>query len=150
MANFHELKIGAIKAETSSAVSINFDVPETLNKDYQFAAGQYLNLSAIISGKEVRRAYSICSAPSSGSLTVLVKKVEQGVFSTFANEELSDGDLLKVATSRGKWKRRAVSIFCCWKRYYSDYVNDRRSFREAAKCKNGAGLWKSQCGRDHL
>lgn len=103
MADFHELKIAKINQETQDAVSLQFDVPSTLNGSYQFAAGQYLNLSAIINGKEVRRAYSICSSPSSGRLTVLVKKVENGVFSTYANEQLSEGNSLKVATPEGRF-----------------------------------------------
>lgn len=103
MAHFHELKIAEITQETGEAVSLQFDVPVTLNDSFQFAAGQYLNLSADINGNEVRRAYSICSAPDSGKLTVLVKKVENGLFSTYANERLSKGDVLKVAAPEGRF-----------------------------------------------
>ena len=103
MADFHELKIATVEPQTSTAVSLKFQVPSTLSEAYQFVAGQYVNLSSVINGKEVRRAYSICSAPSSGDLTVLVKKVENGVFSTFANEQLKAGDLIKVATPEGRF-----------------------------------------------
>ncbi|NQX77830.1 ferredoxin--NADP reductase [Gilvibacter sp.] len=103
MADFHELQIAALESQSNTAVSIKFQVPATLSNDYQFGAGQYVNLSAIIDGKEVRRAYSICSSPKSGDLTVLVKKVENGVFSTYANTALSVGDTLKVATPEGRF-----------------------------------------------
>lgn len=103
MAQFHELKIGRINPETSDAVAIEFDVPQSLKSVFQFTAGQYLNLSAKINGGEVRRAYSICASPDSGDLTVLVKKVTQGVFSTFANEQLNPGDALQVAPPEGRF-----------------------------------------------
>ena len=96
MPKFNSLKIADIRRETESTVSIAFDVPESLKSDYQFISGQYLTLKKLINGEDVRRSYSICSAPHEEELRVAIKKIEGGRFSTYANEELSVNDVLEV------------------------------------------------------
>ncbi len=103
MAKFHTLSISDIRKETPDTVSIAFDVPTTLKDDYQFTQGQYLTLKGIINGEEVRRSYSICVSPLDGELRVAVKQVPQGVFSTFANNDLKVGDELDVMTPTGNF-----------------------------------------------
>lgn len=101
--NFYKLKIQEVKRETPSAVSILFHVPDELKTFYQFTAGQYVTLKLTLDGKEVRRAYSICTAPKSGELRIAVKEVAQGYFSKFANQKLTAGDLLEVSVPEGKF-----------------------------------------------
>jgi ring-1,2-phenylacetyl-CoA epoxidase subunit PaaE len=103
MAEFHKLSIKEIKKETADAVSISFDVPEKLKSEYKFTAGQYLTLKKELNGKEVRRAYSICSDPNSGVLKIAVKAVEGGTFSVFATTLLHESDRLEVATPEGRF-----------------------------------------------
>ena len=85
---FHPLRISNIKKETRDTVSIAFDIPSELESDFKFVPGQYLTLKSIINGEDIRRSYSISSALSENELRVAVKQVENGVFSTFANQEL--------------------------------------------------------------
>lgn len=103
MSTFHSLTIKDIKRETPQAVSIAFDIPEALKQDYTFTAGQYINLKTTFEGQEIRKAYSICSAPGSNELRVAIKAVKQGGFSTFANEKLAIGDKMEVGTPEGKF-----------------------------------------------
>jgi len=103
MSDFHTLSISHIKKESSNSVSITFDVPSDLKDLYQFKAGQYITLKHTISGKEYRRAYSICSSINSDQLKVAVKKVENGVFSVFATTSLKVGDALDVMPPQGKF-----------------------------------------------
>ena len=103
MANFYKLQITEIKRETQSAVSIVFGVPQELKTNYVFLAGQYLNLKLTLDGIEIRRAYSICSAPKSGELRISVKEVKNGLFSKFANQTLKVGDFLEVGFPEGKF-----------------------------------------------
>ena len=81
-----------MKRETKDAVSILFSVPEELQSQYTFIAGQYINLKLTLDNQEIRRAYSICSAPHSGELRIAVKAVSNGLFSQFANTKLKAGD----------------------------------------------------------
>jgi ring-1,2-phenylacetyl-CoA epoxidase subunit PaaE len=101
--HFHPLRIKNIEKETADAVTIQFDVPEALAKDFQFLQGQNITLKTNIHGEEVRRSYSICNAPYENKLTVAIKKVEQGVFSTYANQSLKQGDVLEVMPPTGKF-----------------------------------------------
>ena len=103
MSKFNLLKVKNIRKETSQAVSIAFDVPEPLKASYQFIAGQYLNIKYTHEGKEIRRAYSICSSPNSKELRIAVKGIEGGVFSTFATQDLKIGDSLEVGVPEGKF-----------------------------------------------
>jgi ring-1,2-phenylacetyl-CoA epoxidase subunit PaaE len=101
---FHTLKVKDIKKETKETVSIAFEIPTDLQNDYQFYAGQYLTLKTNIDKEEVRRSYSLCSAPYEGEWRVAVKQIENGKFSTFANRQLKSGDLLDVMQPMGNFK----------------------------------------------
>lgn len=103
MSDFHTLTVSQIKKESSNSVSITFDVPSELKDLYQFKAGQYITIKHTLSGKEFRRAYSICSSIHSGQLKVAVKKVENGIFSVFATTALLVGDVLAVMPPEGKF-----------------------------------------------
>jgi ring-1,2-phenylacetyl-CoA epoxidase subunit PaaE len=103
MSSFYKLSIKEIIKETADAVSILFNVPEELQSNYSFVAGQYVNVKVTLDGQEIRRAYSICSAPKSGELRIAVKSVKNGFFSKFANEKLSVGNVIEVGTPEGKF-----------------------------------------------
>jgi ring-1,2-phenylacetyl-CoA epoxidase subunit PaaE len=100
---FHTLEIAEVRRETPDAVSLLFKVPAEFEEAYRFAPGQYLTLKAAIDGEEVRRSYSICTAPEDCELRVAVKRVDGGAFSTFANEALKAGDRLDVMTPMGRF-----------------------------------------------
>lgn len=104
--HFHALKIKEVRPETAECVSVSFDIPESLQEAFLFLPGQYLTLRTLIDGKEVRRSYSICSAPGD-ELRVAVKKVDQGKFSGYVNGTLKAGDELEVMPPLGKFTPRA-------------------------------------------
>lgn len=104
MTKFHTLTIKEIKKETVHAVSIVFDIPAELTAEFKFIAGQYMTVKKEISGKEICRAYSICSSPGSGELRIAVKAVDNGIFSVFANTLLKEGDTLELLTPEGKFQ----------------------------------------------
>jgi len=103
MAQFHKLNIKEIIQETVNAVSITFDVPEKLSEEFLFKAGQYITIKKELNGKEVRRAYSICSDPNSGILKVVIKAVDGGTFSVYATNQLRVGDKLDVSKPEGRF-----------------------------------------------
>ena len=100
---FHKLKVQDIRKETPEAVSIAFEVPQDLKEDFEFIPGQYLTLKTTINQEEVRRSYSICSGINDGELRVAIKKVEEGKFSTYANEVLKVGEHIEVMPPTGKF-----------------------------------------------
>lgn len=103
MNTFHKLSIKNYIQETANAVSLIFDIPEHLKDNFSFKAGQYVTLKTTIEAKEIRRSYSICSSPNSGELKVAIKRVENGVFSTYAISHLKTGDVIEVHEPEGKF-----------------------------------------------
>ncbi|MFK7785843.1 MAG: 1,2-phenylacetyl-CoA epoxidase subunit PaaE [Crocinitomicaceae bacterium] len=115
---FHALKIQEVRQETDDSVSIAFDIPSNLRGSYEYLSGQYLTLKAEINGEEVRRSYSLCSSPHEDEWRVAVKQVENGKFSTYANEVLKAGDTLDVMTPTGNFsitadatQKRSIALF---------------------------------------
>jgi ring-1,2-phenylacetyl-CoA epoxidase subunit PaaE len=101
--DFHQLRISALKRETDDAISIAFDVPDRLRESFAFCPGQYLTLRTYIDGSEVRRSYSICSAPDDGMLCVAIKRIENGAFSGWAHCSLQAGDMIDVMPPAGRF-----------------------------------------------
>lgn len=103
MSTFYKLTIKEIKRETPQAISVVFNVPLEFQDFYKFTAGQYVNLKLNLDGKEIRRAYSICTAPASNELRIAIKAVKNGTFSKFANEQLKEGSIIEVGMPEGRF-----------------------------------------------
>ena len=103
MAKFHALRIAEVRPETDHCVSLSLEVPAELRGAFAYRAGQYLTLRARIDGEEVRRSYSLCSAPHEGEWRVAIKRVPGGAFSTYANERLRAGDTLEAMPPMGSF-----------------------------------------------
>lgn len=103
MSTFYKLAIKEITRETPQTISVLFNMPLEFQDFYKFTAGQYVNLKLTLDGQELRRAYSICSAPTSGDLRIAIKAVKNGNFSKFANEQLSIGNIVEVGLPEGKF-----------------------------------------------
>ena len=103
MIHFHSLTVEKVERETDDCISISFHVPGDLQTIFRFRSGQSLTIRKQLNGEELRRTYSICSSPFDRQLKVAVKKVEGGLFSTWANEQLKPGDTLEVMPPVGKF-----------------------------------------------
>ncbi len=101
--HFHKLKVVEVKKQTPDCVCIEFEIPGELQQIFAFQQGQNITIKKNIGGEEIRRSYSICSAPFENKLSVAVKKVEGGKFSLYANNELNAGDDLDVLPPTGKF-----------------------------------------------
>jgi ring-1,2-phenylacetyl-CoA epoxidase subunit PaaE len=101
--DFHPLTIGDVRRETPEAISIRFSIPDELRADFAFTSGQYLTLRTELDGAEVRRSYSICSGIDEGEVRVAIKRLEGGLFSSFANRELKAGDTIEVMPPDGRF-----------------------------------------------
>ena len=104
--HFHLLKIKEVRKETPDCVSVLFDIPDDYRDDFIFEQGQNITIKKEIDGEEIRRSYSICSAPFENELRVAIKKVDAGKFSSFANLVLKAGDVLEVLPPTGKFNTK--------------------------------------------
>ncbi|MEC3862891.1 2Fe-2S iron-sulfur cluster-binding protein [Mesobacterium sp. TK19101] len=97
---FQDLTIADIRPEGRDGVAITLAGTEGM----AWTPGQYLTLRSEVGGEDVRRSYSIASLPGQ-PLTVGVKRVEGGTFSTFA-QGLKPGDVIKVMPPEGRFVLR--------------------------------------------
>jgi ring-1,2-phenylacetyl-CoA epoxidase subunit PaaE len=102
--HFYPLVVSNIRRETADCVSIALNVPPELQEQFVFVAGQYVNVRCSFGDQEIRRSYSICSAPHSGELRIAVKRVEGGQFSQWANSLLREGDVLETMPPDGRFR----------------------------------------------
>lgn len=103
--HFHPLKIKSVKKETADCVSVSFDVPSDLENVFSFSEGQNITIRQVLDGNEVRRSYSLCTAPHEKELKVAIKAVDGGVFSSFA-QSLKKGDTLEILPPVGKFNAK--------------------------------------------
>ena len=104
MADFYSLKVNYLKKSTPNSVVIGFDIPSLIKNKFTFEAGQYISLEKKINGNLIRRSYSICEEPSLGKVLIGVKKLKNGLFSTYLNDEIRLGDSINVGTPEGRFK----------------------------------------------
>lgn len=99
---YHELKVKNIIQETKDAISIAFEHPAEGKINYK--SGQFLTLIVPVQGKEVRRAYSLCSSPFTDSeLVVTVKRVDNGLMSNWLPDHLKVGDKIRIMEPMGQF-----------------------------------------------
>src|SRR3546814_17813215 len=106
MSQFYPLKVASVAKNTRDAVVVTFDVPTPLHDTFAFRPGQYLTLRTQLDGEELRRSYSICAAPGDKLLRVAIKRLNDGAFSSWANEHLVAGQELEVMPPDRSEERR--------------------------------------------
>ena len=100
---FYPLRVRDLRRETADTVSVAFEVPEALRETFRFTQGQYLTLRATLGSEELRRSYSICTGTHENDLRVAIKRVDEGVFSAYANHHLQVGDTLEAMPPQGRF-----------------------------------------------
>jgi len=99
----HDVKVVNIEKTTDDCAVLTFDIPNHVKDKFVYKQGQFLTLQAIIDGEEVRRSYSLCSSPLDDEWKVAVKRIQGGVFSSFANSKLQVGDVLTAMEPSGSF-----------------------------------------------
>jgi ring-1,2-phenylacetyl-CoA epoxidase subunit PaaE len=104
---FHDLSVQRVSREAAGAVALTFAIPPEQREAFRFEPGQFITLSAVIGGEEVRRPYSISSPRSRldrhGELEVGIRPVAGGVFSNWAATQVRPGDVLAVMPPDGRF-----------------------------------------------
>lgn len=100
---FHSLLVAEVAPLTDESVAVTFEVPSDLSREFRYLPGQHVTVRADIDGQDVRRSYSICANANAGTLRVGIKRIPEGVFSTWATTELGKGDRLDVMPPVGEF-----------------------------------------------
>ncbi|TGE27337.1 ferredoxin--NADP reductase [Hymenobacter metallicola] len=94
------LRIRAIRVEAPDTKS--FVLEPAAGTELRYQAGQYLTLVCLQHGQEVRRSYSMSSAPALAEpLTITVKRVDNGVLSRYLIDQARVGDELQTTGAAG-------------------------------------------------
>ncbi|MDC8783745.1 1,2-phenylacetyl-CoA epoxidase subunit PaaE [Roseateles koreensis] len=101
--HFHPLTVRAITPDADDAVIVSFDVPASLQQQFDFVPGQYLTLRHEVAGQELRRSYSICAGVDDGELRVGVRHVQGGAFSGWVHDALKVGDVIDSYPPQGRF-----------------------------------------------
>lgn len=102
MSKFNHLKVQSVVSEAHDAVSVSFEVPDSLLVCYQYFPGQFTTLRLNINGELVNRSYSFCSSPYAGEpMTIAVKRVIGGKASNYINDQLKPGMDIEVMEPMG-------------------------------------------------
>lgn len=120
---YFDLTVKEVIQETHDTISVVFEQPAA--KPVQYKSGQFLTLIAPVNGKEIRRAYSLCSSPFvDRDLAVTVKRVDGGVLSNWLAENLKAGQQLRVMEPMGQ--------------FTTEYARDRK--RHLVMFAGGSGI----------
>jgi 3-ketosteroid 9alpha-monooxygenase subunit B len=103
---FAPLRVKRVVRETDDAVSLVLDVPEQSARRFRYQAGQYLTLHVTVAGRDLRRCYSMSSAPVEDELRITIKRDPGGVVSNWINDTAAEGDELRVAPPEGRFVLR--------------------------------------------
>ena len=100
---FAPLRVKRVVRETSDAVSLVLDVPERCSARYRYQAGQFLTLRVTVDGQDLRRCYSMSSAPLEDDLQITVKRDPGGLVSNWLNDTVSEGIEIHAAPPEGRF-----------------------------------------------
>ena len=97
-----QLRINKIRQETSSSKS--YFVEEVTGKKIEYKAGQFFTLLINLHGKEVRRSYSISSAPGvDEDIYFTIKRIENGELSRYLFDKIQVEDIITSLPATGRF-----------------------------------------------
>jgi 3-ketosteroid 9alpha-monooxygenase subunit B len=99
---YHQLAVVDVVDETADTRSFVLEIPQTLERSFAYAAGQFCTFRATIGGEPVVRSYSMSSSPDTGDpFTTTVKRVPGGRMSNWMNDALAPGATIEVMRPTG-------------------------------------------------
>lgn len=97
-----QLRIKNIRQETNSSKS--YFIEEAGGKKIEYKAGQFFTLLVNLHDREVRRSYSISSAPGvDKDIYFTIKRIENGELSRYLFDHLKTGDILTSLPPTGRF-----------------------------------------------
>ncbi|MGH8288776.1 MAG: 2Fe-2S iron-sulfur cluster-binding protein [Steroidobacteraceae bacterium] len=103
MLRFHSLRIAQVQMQAEDAVALALEVPAELAAEYRGAPGQHIVLRASLDGEEVRRTYSLVSAPGERLLRIVARVHPEGRLSRHLAHRVRPGDRLDVLPPNGSF-----------------------------------------------
>lgn len=109
MLRFHPLRVAQVQAHAEDAVALALEVPAELAAEYRGIAGQHVVLRVPLDGEEVRRTYSLVSAPGERLLRIVARVHPQGRLSNHLARDVRPGDRLDVLPPNGSFTTHSAA-----------------------------------------
>jgi len=90
------VRINKIEKKTDAIIEVELRLPSTINM--RFLEGQYID---VIGPDNLRRSYSIANSTGVKTITLWIKKVENGAFSQYWFNKAQEKDLLRIEGPKG-------------------------------------------------
>jgi ring-1,2-phenylacetyl-CoA epoxidase subunit PaaE len=100
---FHWLKLTKKQRLTKSTFSLEFEIPQLLQNNFKFEAGQYVTLKYLSNGIFFQNDYSMTSAPFEGKISLGIKINDDKSSTNDLLNNLEIGDLIEVSEPRGRF-----------------------------------------------
>jgi ring-1,2-phenylacetyl-CoA epoxidase subunit PaaE len=110
MLRFHSLRVALVQMQAEDAVAVTLEVPAELAAAYRGAPGQHVVLRTSLAGEEVRRTYSLVSAPGEPLLRIVARVHPEGRLSTYLARHVRAGDVLDVLPPNGSFTPHATAV----------------------------------------
>jgi len=109
MLKFHPLKVLQVSPDAEDAVQIALEVPAALREEYRGNPGQHVVVRVTSDGEELRRTYSLVSAPGEQPLRIAPRVHGRGRMSHHLAEQVRSGESLDVLPPNGSFTPRSVA-----------------------------------------
>jgi len=109
MLRFHPLRVAQVQTQAEDAIALALEVPADLAAEYRGIAGQHIVLRATLGGEEIRRTYSLVSAPGERLLRIVARVHSEGRLSTHLERHVRPGDRLDVLPPNGSFTAHSAA-----------------------------------------
>jgi ring-1,2-phenylacetyl-CoA epoxidase subunit PaaE len=103
MLRFNSLRVAQVQMQAEDAVALALEIPHELAAQYAGHAGQHVVIRATLDGQEVRRTYSLVSAPGEPLLRIVARVHPEGRLSNHLARRIRVGDRLEVLPPNGSF-----------------------------------------------
>ncbi len=97
------MRVAQVQTQAEDAIALALEVPAELAAEYRGVAGQHVVLRASLADEEVRRTYSLVSAPGERLLRIVARVHSEGRLSNHLAQHVQPGDLLDVLPPNGSF-----------------------------------------------
>ncbi|MGE6395352.1 flavin reductase family protein [Chryseobacterium scophthalmum] len=103
LTQFHRLKIAKKEDLTKNTFSLELEIPEDLEENFKFEAGQFVSIKFKAEGKEVINDYSMTSAPYEKKIALGIKINSENGATAQLYKNYQIGDELLVSEPNGRF-----------------------------------------------
>jgi len=100
---FFDLTVSTIVKETTESVTVFFTLPQLIVEHFQWEPGQYVKVEICLNGVTCLRNYSISAPKNANEISITVKRLPDGLVSSYLTKQLKLGDIVRMTSPIGNF-----------------------------------------------